>query len=414
MILRPLFHRKLSITNIINVFLNLFRAKKIVELLSFIYWEIQYNLSFYKKDEVLKFLEIDPLCEFKHIKQEMNIISSGYKITNNKYNWSYSAENFSSLWGCLFEDETKLYQLISKNKLVECYQFDNKITGLYIDKLNNIYTCVKGIIYKSKDNGYTFKKVLELSTEKSYFLKDAFTETPSGELFIGEYANIWKNNDWVFVGYLYHSKDNGDNWEILDFLKHQNVNKHIHIVKWSNLINGLILSEGDNKKRIWFTKSNTNLNTTSNISEDGWKKVNKYHIQKGGHTAIVELNGEIIFGSDYMGGTNFLISTKDMLQFNEKVVPNPHRRCLFRRMMVRINKNGESEIWTNLNFEYGGGVKCLIMVSVDLGKTWRKVIQYDGKQFKVRMISYSNHIAKELYILLVNNKYNTSTTLQVS
>ena len=165
MILRPLFHRKLSITNILNVFLNLFRAKKIMELLSFIYWEIQYNLSFYKKDDVLKFLEIDPLCEFKHIKQEMNIISSGYKITNNKYNWSYSAENFSSLWGCLFEDETKLYQLISKDKLVECYKFDNNITGLYIDKLNNIYTCVKGIIYKSKDDGYTFKKVLELSKE---------------------------------------------------------------------------------------------------------------------------------------------------------------------------------------------------------------------------------------------------------
>ena len=414
MILRPLFHRKLSITNILNVLLNLFRAKKIIELLSFIYWEIKYNLSFYKKDDVLKFLETDPLCEFKHIKQEMNIISSGYTVTNNKYNWSYSVENFSSLWGCLFEDETKLYQLISKEKLVECYQFDNKITGLYIDKLNNIYTCVKGIIYKSKDDGYTFKKVLELSTENSYFLKDAFTETPSGELFIGEYANIWKNNNWVFVGYLYHSKDNGDNWEILDFLKHQNVNKHIHIIKWSNLINGLILSEGDNKKRIWFTKSNTNLNTTSNISEDGWKKVNKCHIQKGGHTAMVELNGEIIFGSDYMGGTNFLISTKDMLRFNEKVVPNPHRRCLFRRMIVRINKHDESEIWTNLSFEYGGGVKCLIMVSINSGKTWRKVIQYNGKQFKARIISDSNHITKELYILLVNNKENTSTTLQIS
>ena len=245
-------------------------------------------------------------------------------------------------------------------------------------------------------------------------MKDAFTETPSGELFIGEYANIWKNNDWVFVGYLYHSKDNGDNWEILDFLKHQNVNKHIHIIKWSNIINGLILSEGDNKKRIWFTKSNTNLNTTSNISEDGWKKVNKYHIQKGGHTALVELNEEIIFGSDYMGGTNFLISTKNMLQFNEKIVPNPHRRCLFRRMIVRINKDGQSEIWTNLNFEYGGGVKCLIMVSIDSGKTWRKVIQYNGRQFKARIISYSNHITKELYILLVNNKENTSTTLQIS
>ena len=103
-----------------------------------------------------------------------------------------------------------------------------------------------------------------------------------------------------------------------------------------------------------------------------------------------------------------------MLKFIEKVVPNPHRRCLFRRMIVRINNNGKSEIWTNLNFEYGGGVKCLIMVSIDSGKTWRKVIQYDGEQFKVRIISCSNHIAKGLYILLVNNKDNTSTTLKIS
>ena len=414
MILRPLFHRKLSIKNILNVFLNLFRAKKIMELFSFLYWEIKYTLSFYKNNDILKFLDADPLYELKHIKKKINIVSSGYNITNNKYNWSYSVENFKSLWGCLFEDETKLCQLISKDKLVECYQFDNKITGLYIDKLNNIYTCVKGIIYKSKDDGHTFNKVLKLSTENSYFLKDAFTETPSGELFIGEYANIWKNNEWVFVGYLYHSKDHGDNWETLDFLKHQNVNKHIHIIKWSNTINGLILSEGDNKKRIWVSRSTANLNTASNISYDGWEKVNKYHIQKGGHTAMVELNGKIIFGSDYMGGTNFLISTKDMLRFNEKVVPNPHRRCLFRRMLVRINNDGQSEIWANLNFEYGGGVKCLIMVSLDSGETWRKVIQYNGKQFKVRIISYSNHIAKDLYILLVNNKDNTSTTLQIS
>ena len=115
-----------------------------------------------------------------------------------------------------------------------------------------------------------------------------------------------------------------------------------------------------------------------------------------------------------MGGTNFLISTKDMLQFNEKVVPNPHRRCLFRRMIVRTNKDDQAEIWANLNFEYGGRVKCLIMVSIDSGKTWRKVIQYNGKQFKARMISYSNHTTKELYILFVNNKDNTSTTLQIS
>ena len=360
------------------------------------------------------FIDPNPLYELKSITQRVNIISSTYKINNSKYNWSYSVENCSSLWGCLFEDQTKLYQFKSRKKLVECYRFDNKITGLYIDSLNNIYACVKGIIYKSKDNGYTFRKVLKLSTNNSYFLKDAFTETPRGELFVGEYANIWKENNWVFVGYLYHSKDNGDNWEVLDFLKYQNVNKHIHIIKWSNIINGLILSEGDNKKRIWFTRSDTNLNTTSNTSEDGWKKVNKYHIQKGGHTSMVELNGEILFGSDYMGGTNFLISTKDMLQFNEKVVPNPHRRCLFRRMMVRINQDDKSEIWANLNFEYGGGVKCLIMVSIDSGRTWEKVIQYNGKQFKARIISYSNHTAEELYILFVNNKDNTSTTLQVS
>ena len=88
--------------------------------------------------------------------------------------------------------------------------------------------------------------------------------------------------------------------------------------------------------------------------------------------------------------------------------------CFLIVLIVRINKKGESEIWTNLNFEYGGGVKCLIMVSIDSGKTWRKVIQYNGKQFKVRIISYSNHITKELYILFVNNKDNTSTTLKIS
>src|SRR5690606_27128769 len=154
-------------------------------------------------------------------------------------------------------------QLSAKGIMLNFFKFNGNIKGLYINKKGYVFCCIKGVLFKSHDGNQSFAEVLRLSTSESFFLKDAFTETPNGELFIGEYANIVADRRWKFVGYIYHSIDNGNSWRKIDFLKKAGINKHVHILHWSNIINGLILTDGDNQKNIWINKSKTKFDTPS-------------------------------------------------------------------------------------------------------------------------------------------------------
>src|SRR3972149_5121162 len=50
-------------------------------------------------------------------------------------------------------------------------------------------------------------------------------------LIIGEYGNVWENNRWKQLAYVYFSSDNGETWERSDYLIGQGINKHVHMVK---------------------------------------------------------------------------------------------------------------------------------------------------------------------------------------
>ena len=178
------------------------------------------------------------------------------------------------------------------------------------------------------------------------------------------------------------------------------MNKHVHILKWSNLIQGLVMTDGDNQKNIWVNRSDCNFESPSKNSKKGWKRLNKNHLQKGGYTAIAEINATILLGTDYNGGSNFLAVTSNMLDFKFKTIPNPYRRAPFDRIVVRLNAKNELEVWSSLVFWNSESVKSLLMVSYDHGQTWKKVVEYDGTQLNLRLISMSNTITRNVYFTL--------------
>ena len=122
----------------------------------------------------------------------------------------------------------------------------------------------------------------------------------------------------------------------------------------------------------------------------------------GGYTSVIENDEKILFGTDYQGGTNFVVETTDGEKFTNKIVPDPYRRSPIDNMVQRKSKNG-NEIWANLPYSTAN-TKCLLMYSADGGKSWNKVIEYSGITHKVWLLNSSNEIADVLYFSIENKK----------
>lgn len=408
-----LYQRKKNVSNILRFISKLYTSGKIVELLSFIVWEFKYQLSLYDKNQTLQFKEGSALINLKKELRFSEFKSNDFDISVNAHNWYFLyLDHVQTKWGCLFENQKTLFKQTTSGHLQECFTFKNKIRELFIMKSGIIFCCSNGVLYKS-NNGNSFKEVLKFTTLDSRFRKDGITETPNGHLFIGEYANVRENNRWKFAGYIYHSINNGESWQKLDFLKKAGINKHVHIVQWSNHFNGLIMADGDNQKNIWLNTSSEHFNNTASDSKLGWKKINKRHINKGGYTAILEVENQIILGTDYNGGTNFLVTTVDMVTFKALVIPNPYRRAIFDRITIRKNTNGALEIWATLFFMHHKSVKSLLMLSKDRGESWEKVIEYDGTKLELIIVSANTIFSEEIFLSLKSKNHENVLSLKI-
>jgi hypothetical protein len=122
----------------------------------------------------------------------------------------------------------------------------------------------------------------------------------------------------------------------------------------------------------------------------------------GGYTSIVETEEKILFGTDYQGGTNFVVETRDCQKYDKKIVPDPYRRSPIMNMVQRRSKNG-NEIWAYLPYSTSK-TKSLLMVTTNGGESWNKVIEYNSSTHKVWLVSASSEPADELYFSLEDLK----------
>jgi hypothetical protein len=136
------------------------------------------------------------------------------------------------------------------------------------------------------------------------------------------------------------------------------------------------------------------------------------HIQMGGYTSVAECDGRILFGTDYQGGTNFMVATTDGEQFSKWIVPDPYRRSPIDDMVLRKSKDG-TEVWANLPFSTAN-TKCLLMYSADNGETWHRVMEYDGAAHRVWLLNSSDGIPDALYFSVQNLKTNDRVVYKVT
>lgn len=382
------------------LFVDVVKTGKVREITSFAIWEFMHRAGLFKKSKYLKFKDHAPIMDLEGALLDQ-YEHEGLSIQKSAIAWKVLYIDIQgNMWGNTLESDHTLFKS-SDDGLTKTaiHEFPGAITASYISKKDVIFICSNGIIYRSTDKGASFQKVLEFTHEEGIFRHNcAFTEHPSGALFVGEYVTIWLGDKWHFSAYIYYSLDDGENWNVASFLKDDKVNKHVHMVKYSEVVKGLIMSDGDNTKQLWVNYSADTFDKVSKNGSPGWKKLTKFHLQKGGHTTMVETEGKIFFGTDYMGGTNFILSTSDLNAYEEQIMPDPFRRCWFTNMILRKNHHQGEEIWATVYGGFSSKSKSLLMYSGDSGNTWTRVCAYDGTKYYIDMINSSIHPTDKLYI----------------
>lgn len=391
-----------------NFWLDIRRVGKVRELASFIWWEINHRLLIYQFRN--RYLQFTRHAGFPITAEETNqpgdLITSSFLTENGlcfravAIDWKFCIQTTDHLWwGSRFSHANGLYCSDDQSQSAKLvYEFQDPITSLFMSRQNFLFVCSNGIVYKSNNYGTTFEAVLPLSSPISYFLfNNGMTQLPDGTLAIGEYGSIWLGQTWQNLAFLYYSNDGGTTWKVSDFLIRQGVNKHIHLVKYSPFLKALLLTDGDNKKQLWM---NTNLAATISKPDDqkvGWRLLTQYHHQTGGYTSMAETKEGVLFGSDYLGGTNFIVKTTDGKQFQKLVLPDPYRRSPVMNMVSRLSPSG-MEVWAASYSCLSENARSLIMCTKDGGKTWTRVLEFDGTKHVVQLVSSSPEWSEDLYL----------------
>lgn len=403
------------------------RQGKLAELASFLLWEIRYRLGL-GKNKYLKFTSAQPCIITDFFPEQLQCFGvQNIAFRKEKINWKVLIRVNACHFGTTHEaPDTLLHVDPATHQARTLYKFSSPVSSLFVCSSEVLLiSLMNGTVFRSESildyrpdhTHFSITHSLNLSNAASYIRRNyAITETPDHLLLLGEYGNVHDSKrKWISCAYVYTSKDQGITWTRSDFLIRQGINKHVHILAYSKLINALILTDGDNKKKTWIGTHDSNHRDPVN-----WRLVNRFHYQTGGHLSIAETSAAVFLGTDYLGGTNSIVQTKDGKFFTRQVIKSPYRRCPVYDLQTRSSyfQDKPMEVWALLYNQRDRLSKGLLMFSTDNGASWNKVIEFNATKYELSISSSGENIKNEIFLTVrklgLTSSENTIKTYVIS
>ncbi len=397
--------------NFFPLITDIYKSGKLTELVSFAIWEFLHTFKIYKKEDYLRFCDKSPLVLKKNSDiSKLNFDNEDFSITRVE-NWKVLfIDKKGDIYATLADDPKTLYKKEKNSTIKKVYSFKDIINSIFVTKKGVVLVCSCGNLYRSDDKAKSFEKILKLSNpqnpESYIFHSNGFTEDENGAVFIGEYGNVAKDGAWMNVANIYKSQDDAKSWQKSDFLKKKGVNKHIHMIKYSKILKRVFLTDGDNLKKLWISEKEGDFDI-----DKEWKLVNRFHIQMGGYTSMCESLDKIYLGTDYLGGTNFLVATKDLKRFEKKVIPDPYRRSPIMNLKKLDSK--KSSIWAILHNPISSKTRCVLIYKKEGQDCWRRVLEYDGTVHEIQLNSDTNSKQKSIFFALTDKRKNIGVCYEI-
>lgn len=124
--------------------------------------------------------------------------------------------------------------------------------AVFVSSEGTVFVATSGGFYRIGRGNRAFRRSLAFSHPESRPLfPHGITETPDGAIVVGEYGSVRQAGKWSSVANVYLTRDGGQTWDRSERFIESGANKHIHLVHYSPIHRKLIVTDGDNLKRLW-------------------------------------------------------------------------------------------------------------------------------------------------------------------
>jgi hypothetical protein len=208
-----------------------------------------------------------------------------------------------------------------KRNLVRSLEVDGFLSN-FAPLAGRVYFVVDGELYSVAAESDVRKENLRFSTKESTVLDQGIARDDDGNLVVVEYK---LDMSGVSGALLYVLRAGDAQWTTIDTLARR-VDKHCHIVFFDPASQIFYVTCGDNRK-ILATLDLKGQEANLQIVSDGAGKT-------GGYLSAVPWEGGFLCGTDYTGGTNFLVLIRGGRIVRKEVLRNPFRRSVVTSMVA--------------------------------------------------------------------------------
>jgi hypothetical protein len=179
-----------------------------------------------------------------------------------------------------------------------------------------IYFVVDGSLYSLTGDGDVRNENLSLSCTHSTVLDQGIAVDLHGNLVVAEYKHDALGESGA---YLYVRRPGEDRWTTVSTLARR-VDKHCHIVVFDSASQVFYVTSGDTRKMLARLDLRGPQVKLDILSAGAWKT--------GGYMCAAAWEGGLMCGTDYTGGTNYLVFLRDSRIRSKEALRNPFRRSI--------------------------------------------------------------------------------------